>query len=372
MFRLRSLSQPFYSTTRSLHGSPISLQQLAWNRKLLQKSKKAELISIAEAFRLDKSGSKATLIARLVKCQPPPPKYALKTEAVKTCPTTDHLQDPITATAKQTMNTAPAQPRAIEGLAEEDMNQQWVDAFEKKVVYRGARLSKQENVSVATPSAGKTDVIAAKEQMTDEQQTKARYEPLFKSQKTSKESMTRSPSEYKQTIAEKHETINDPVNEEMNQQWVDAFEKKIAFRGSRTLKGQDTLSPTSLSEDVGTMIMEKQATEKYGTLMDQQPFFANPSDPSLEECNKKEDARDPEPKIEQNVSESLSEKEVQTESPIAEPLSSSEGQESDSNTENKQSNPRNVLLNSLLGSGILLWLTTGEDGLKKVVNALIS
>ncbi|KAG0167702.1 hypothetical protein DFQ28_005810 [Apophysomyces sp. BC1034] len=370
MSHLHALWKPLYSTTRSFHVSRISLERLAWNRKLLQKTKKVDLIRMAEAFQVDKSGQKPALISRLLKCQPPPPKYVLEKESAEKAPEVKRIEkESIPTPTKQKEDAVVTKLESADGCTEDDMNQQWVDAFDKKVVYRGARTLKGQDTLSSPATIENVHTLIAEEPIKDVlKKESGRKAPEVKH--IEKESILPPMKQKEDTVVTNSKGADELTEDDMNQQWVDAFDKKVVYRGARTLKGQDTLSPPAAVENVDTLIVEEPLKEEPHWQPETEQLSVKRADQLSQDRSEKQPTEETENRPEEKQLEKRSE--VETGRQIEERPQPEQEQEAHSNSSNEQKSSRNILLNSLVGSSILLWLTTGEDGLKTVISSLTS
>jgi hypothetical protein len=329
------------------HTSCISRQE--WTKASLRRMKKPELIRLAKENNLDNiSGTKNDIIIQL-----------LSHQTAKIVGSPSFIRQIVDKTDESPIDavlaTEPTQRAAIE-TAVEDVDVDWVNAFDIKVAQRGSRkpLSKPASASLASKPHRFNDMI----------KKTTVVKPVVE------EDATPAVQDQKATQA-----VNTTVEEVdgMDPQWVEAFNLKVGSRGARShSKFSDTLTPSP--KPTITSQIEFIANRDHH----KEPAVATPV---AEEATKEGSNLAKQPSAVESAKQSTTE---QSSQPSAESIKQSTTEQSSAESTNQStidtatngdhtSSSRDTWINTAVGSSMFFWYFGGEDGsLSKIWHFLSS
>lgn len=143
---------------------------------------------------------------------------------------------------------------------------------------------------------------------------------------------------------------NEPMPEDINQHWVRAFEQKATSQRSRRhMLGNDTFAPTDIEPNVLDFI-DTQDTPK------QQPQEQPLND-----------------QVEQELVDALKSDSSTTTTPSTTTTTTTTTSSATADNEKKEDPANsNVVITSMIGSGLLVWVAGGEKGFKHLADILMS
>ncbi|KAI9006657.1 hypothetical protein CLU79DRAFT_723701 [Phycomyces nitens] len=325
----RSLGQ-----CRLLH---TSVQRSVWNKTFLKKLKKTELSELAQKHDIDATGTKNELITRLASYTKP----TQDTQSTQTTQTT-----PPTPPTPATLAVEASTPAA------DDADLDWAKGFDLKSLQRSSRPADKRKTL-----AGQPHPLAPKT-----------TEPI------------KPPTP---TVEPSHEPeVQSTIPEDVNAPWVKAFEQKVGTHGARV--PIDTIMPASLeildNESPVENPKSEAALKQSLSSPDKKEDWA-PASPQWTASDPKDQGhedmlRDMLIKVQQEQAEAIERENAESELHRQKKNAQSEldGQKKSGEQggqDKKQSGgskdkDREIFINGAIGASVLVWLTMGEDGLKKL------
>ncbi|KAI7876828.1 hypothetical protein K492DRAFT_172258 [Lichtheimia hyalospora FSU 10163] len=316
-----------------LHQSACrrSIDPAHWNKTNLMRLRKNQLEDLAREHELSTGGTKLEIVQRLLQ------QSSSNTASWEMDdPIERRVQDVIATQRSQAEKSEPGSRPTFEDSMEASSdvideeqehkkknvtNQEmeagnWVEAFELKLGHSHLRQKpKRPNMFSAPANTRASSAIS---------QATATAAPLHPTP----------PSPASSSV-----DYNEPMPEDINQQWVRAFEQKAtSIRSRRHMLGNDTFEPTDIEPNVFDFIdtkdTEKQRQEK--PLNDQ---------------------------VEQEIVDSLK-SDSSTTTTTTNATADNEKKEDPANS--------NVVITSMIGSGLLVWVAGGEKGFKHLADILMS
>jgi hypothetical protein len=310
------------------HTSRISREE--WTKASLRRMKKPELIRVAKEHQLSNiSGTKNDIIIQLLNLQTAKivGSHAFVRQAVEK---TD--ESPIDAV----LTTEPAQKAAIETTAsEEEVDADWVNAFDMKVAQRGSR--KPLSNSSPGPSVSKPH----------------RFNDMIK--KTIAKPVV---EEVAPPAVQDQKVTQVPNNVEevdgMDPQWVEAFDLKVGSRGARShSKFADTLTPSpkpTIASQIEFISNTEKKEDHHKETVKETPELdiITAEQPSTEKNNEQSNQT-----TKENINQLTEENNRQSNQSIT---------NNDNHTNSSSSSSRDTWINTAVGSYMFLWYFGGEDG----------
>ncbi|KAI8390840.1 uncharacterized protein BYT42DRAFT_489088 [Radiomyces spectabilis] len=288
------------------HYRPSCTNYAEWTLSHMRKMRKPALVKVAQDYDLDTSGTKNELIERIL-----------------------------------AYNRGDRNMDNVDG-PEHVLAEQWVKAFDTKVAQRGSR----------------TKASAWRDTRTSAPRVAQRHPHHI----TEKEAVTPASPSYdaEEEIIFEH-ALSDkamPEDSDIDLEWVQAFDKKVGNRGARQNLEPDTLTPFT-----------PDAAKTVSSAMDVEGLDFIRVDEKDEDPRQKlkEVLTDPIPKQVKQDQE-----QAQSQAPAHDHHQSTHKSQHESKTDEQQSegSARNWIINTAIGSGILIWVTSGAEGFKKIATFL--
>lgn len=287
LLMLRNLKQ---LQTRSFHTSQRVLEE--WRKPMLRRMKKADLIKLAKENNLDVSGTKTDIIVELLSYQ------------------TAKIVGSSTPTLHSIKKALEKEPEPVKEDSV-DADKEWMNAFEMKVAQRGGGKSPFQQQKAPFDKT----TISKPHPMNDNL-----YPKVAPSITSRQEEEPVEESEKDDTKLENGDKDDD---DDMNKEWVKAFDLKVGSRASRR-PHIDTLTPSAptISESLDEITFDSLKT------LDQPSKNDHPIKPVAQESEK--DAKKDHPTLPKNQKQSGS------------------------------------LITTVIGSSMLVWYFGGSEGFSNI------